>query len=379
MAASQPGFLEAAAAGVRDARNASCADGMGNTSHSAVQSWGRFTIRGLGIPMRRPLDPIASSLERKLCEVDLVEAWAWWLVQHVGVNSESAWQYVCVVNAWHDRAFGVGLAGNLSLARVKGMLGGWQRLQGSPIVRRVRHGVRPRMLRDGIAVGLQPTASPSDAVDASVLEVALVALARMCELVSGRGPFDPRRHPRRSDVRFVWRGGELVGCTIWIVNSKARGAAESLRKLPVHLPVTGALLSPGLALWYVCHVSDPVPEAAEASTPLFRDPRTGLILTVAYVRSRLRSLMSAIGRDGSLYGAHSLRIGGATAMSWLQASREHIMAAGRWRSDAYLRYLRQCRGEAMRLAQGVAGADTDDCEADFLDVDEHGFDDDDLA
>ena len=176
---------------------------------------------------------------------------------------------------------------------------------------------------------------------------------------------------------MCWRGGELVGCTIWLVNSKARGA-ESLRKLPVHLPVTGALLSPGLALWYVCHVSDPVPEAAEASTPLFRDPRTGLILTVACVRSRLRSLMSAIGRDGSLYGAHSLRIGGATAMSWLQASREHIMAAGRWRSDAYLRYLRQCHGEAMRLLQGVAGADTDDCEADFLDVDEHGFDDDDL-
>ena len=88
--------------------------------------------------------------------------------------------------------------------------------------------------------------------------------------------------------------------------------------------------------------------------------------------------MAAIGRDGSLYGAHSLRIGGATAMSWLQASREHIMAAGRWRSDAYLRYVRQCHGEAMRLAHGVAGAETDDCEADFLDIDEHGFDGDDL-
>ena len=88
--------------------------------------------------------------------------------------------------------------------------------------------------------------------------------------------------------------------------------------------------------------------------------------------------MRAIGRDGSLYGAHSLRIGGATAMSWLRASREDIMAAGRWRSDAYLRYLRQSRGVAMRLALGVAGADTDDLEADFLDIDEHDFDDTDL-
>ena len=65
-------------------------------------------------------------------------------------------------------------------------------------------------------------------------------------------------------------------------------------------------------------------------------------------------------------------------MSWLRASREDIMAAGRWRSDAYLRYLRQSRGVAMRLALGVAGADTDDLEADFLDIDEHDFDDTDL-
>ena len=84
MAASQPGFLEAARDGVLAARNASCVDGAGNSSHTAVISWTRFTVLGLGISSRRPLDPIASSLDQKLCEVDVVEAWAWWLVQHVG-------------------------------------------------------------------------------------------------------------------------------------------------------------------------------------------------------------------------------------------------------------------------------------------------------
>ena len=107
---------------------------------SAVQHWGRFTVIALRIAMRRPLDPLTTSLERKLCEVDLVDAFAWWLVEHVGVNTETAWSYVCVVNAWHDRAYGVGLAGNFPLQRVKSMLSGYQRLLQSPIARRLRYG-----------------------------------------------------------------------------------------------------------------------------------------------------------------------------------------------------------------------------------------------
>ena len=65
-------------------------------------------------------------------------------------------------------------------------------------------------------------------------------------------------------------------------------------------------------------------------------------------------------------------------MSWLASSRESIMAAGRWRSDAYLRYICVCEAESLRLVHGIAGADVDDRVADFLDVDAHGFDDDDL-
>ena len=377
MAASQPGFLEAARDGVLAARNASCVDGAGNSSHTAVISWTRFTVLGLGISSRRPLDPIASSLYQKLCEVDVVEAWAWWLVQHVGVNIETAWQYVGVANSHHERSFGVPFAGGMSLDRVRGMLDGWQRLRRTPVVRRMRFGVRPRLLRDAIATSLSPRTSALDANVATCLEAALVALARMGELVSGRGPFDRARLPSRADVRFGFRDGVLVSCAIWFVNSKARGA-ERFRKLRVVLPISGSLLSPGLALWYLCRVVDPVPTAAEADTPLFRDPATGLVLTVAFIRQRLRAILSAAGRDGSLYGAHSLRIGGATAMSWLQASRENIMAAGRWRSDAYLRYVRECHAESLRLVHGIASAETDDRQPDFLDIDEHGFDDDDF-
>ena len=157
----------------------------------------------------------------------------------------------------------------------------------------------------------------------------------------------------------------------------ARGA-ERFRRLPVHLPIRGRYLSPGLALWYLIYVVDPVPPPLARSTPLFRDPSTGVSLTVSAMRTWLRTCLAAVGRDASLYGAHSLRIGGATAMAWLQAPTDVTMAAGRWRSDAYLRYLRDRRSEVMRYAEGVAGADTDDFESDFVDVDALDFDADDL-
>ena len=161
-----------------------------------------------------------------------------------------------------------------------------------------------------------------------------------------------------------------------MINSKARGS-EAMRKLPVHLPMAGKYLSPGMALYYLTEVIDSVPAISRSTTPLFRNPATGRILTVAFIRARLRSIMTSIGRDGSLYGAHSLRIAGATALAFLQVPGEQIQAAGRWHSGAYLRYLRERGSEALDQLSRVASADVDDFEADFLDVDCQGFDADD--
>ena len=80
-----------------------------------------------------------------------------------------------------------------------------------------------------------------------------------------------------------------------------------------------------------------------------------------------------------MYGAHSLRIGGATALAFLRIPGDQIQAAGRWHSGAYLRYLRQTRGRALMNLTLVAGADTDDMEADFVDIDAHGYNGDDDA
>ena len=369
IAAAQPGFLEQYRAGATQAHNASCKDEKGNLTHSAVQHWSRFTILALKLPMLRPLDPMTTSLAVKLGEVDLVEMYAWWLVTQVGVNTETAWSYVSTVNAWHHRATGVYLAANNPLIRVKHMLDGLQRLSGEPVPRRKRIGVRPAHMCAAIAAKYGVEARNRDASNwAALFETALVALARAGELASNlpRGAFDPKRHPSRADVTFEYTAdGQPCKCSIWIVNSKARGA-EALRKIQVHIPMCGRYLSPGVRLFDLIHHVDPVPPERAASTPLFRDFR-GNILTVNAVRAEIRALMDGIGRPGSLYGAHSMRIGGATALAYLGATPETIKAHGRWKSDAYMSYVRARERECMSFTRGICGADVDDFEADHLD------------
>ena len=48
---------------------------------------------------------------------------------------------------------------------------------------------------------------------------------------------------------------------------------------------------------------------------------------------------------------------------------------GRWRSDAYLRYIRACRGQYISYMTQICTADVDDMEADHLDLDAHDLDD----
>ena len=369
MAAANPDFLERFREGVASARAAQCADGRGNDSHSAVKHWCRFVTLGLKFErVIRPFDPLHTPLDVKLCEVDLVEAYAWWLVTQVGVLTSTAWDYVTVVNAWHRRQCGVGLAGDFPLTRVQKMLDGLQRTMGCPTPRRKRIGVRSTHLRDGMRLAYGDITNARDACFAALMATAFAGVLRAGELASGypRGAFVAIRHPSRQHLRFTLdASGQPVRCVLQIVNSKARGA-EGLRLLNMRVPMTGAHLCPGWLLWRYVKEFDPVPPELEATTPLFRDRSTGKVITVDAVREELRRLMGLLGRDASVYGAHSLRIGAATALAFLGAPEHVIKALGRWRSDAYLLYIRDSRTEAEHYQRNLLGAAVDDFEADEL-------------
>ena len=98
--------------------------------------------------------------------------------------------------------------------------------------------------------------------------------------------------------------------------------------------------------------ADPVPERERPWTPLFRH-RSGAPLRVAEVRSEVRKMMSAIGRPAADYGAHSLRIGGATAALAAGVDPSVIRLLGRWSSDCYEIYTRLNRQVAVRVGLQV--------------------------
>ena len=85
----------------------------------------------------------------------------------------------------------------------------------------------------------------------------------------------------------------------------------------------------------------PTPVGQGAHTPMFRKPNGGAF-TTDDIRAIVRQVCVAIGEDPTQFGAHSLRIGGATALFAAGADPLHIRTMGRWSSDCYRLYVRAC-------------------------------------
>ena len=88
--------------------------------------------------------------------------------------------------------------------------------------------------------------------------------------------------------------------------------------------------------------------------PLFCWPN-GAPLTVDQVRAAVKRTMAAAGLNPDRFGAHSLRIGGATALFAAGADPTVIRTMGRWSSDIYRLYVRAC---FERCCASLAGRST---------------------
>ena len=76
----------------------------------------------------------------------------------------------------------------------------------------------------------------------------------------------------------------------------------------------------------------------------------------------VRNVMVAIGLDGSLFGAHNLRIGGATAALASGMDPSLIRMMGRWSSDIYEIYCRMCKQTAVRVGVTIGSTAFNDVE-----------------
>ena len=66
--------------------------------------------------------------------------------------------------------------------------------------------------------------------------------------------------------------------------------------------------------------------------------------------------MSAAGRSADAFGAHSLRIGGATAALAAGVPPQLIRLMGRWSSDVYELYTRMSTQAALSVGEAISSA-----------------------
>ena len=139
----------------------------------------------------------------------------------------------------------------------------------------------------------------------------------------------------------------------------AKGKPGTTKSVPLILAGGGSLLDPVIALERMIAL-DPVDESEAATTPLFA--QFGRAISVRQLRLVVKDLMAMMGLDARRFGAHSLRIGGATAALAANMSPAAIRAAGRWSSDVYLLYTRASRQAAMHVATVIGSTPFEDME-----------------
>ena len=91
----------------------------------------------------------------------------------------------------------------------------------------------------------------------------------------------------------------------------------------------------------------------------------GTAITVDMVRDEVKALMESIGLDPAHYGAHSLRIGGASAALAAGVPPSLIRLMGRWSSDVYEVYCRLSSQAALRVGGSIAAAEVETVEGGF--------------
>jgi hypothetical protein len=339
--------------------NSAVRDRAGGARSTGVRWWLKFCIFGRSTsPLTRLT--AASPLEAKLEAEQLLMDFAIWLAtcrpSGKPVSAKSIGKYISEVRAWHLRTTRTHLTGDLDYSAIQGLIRGLARELPQPAKQR-RWGVRTQDLARAIRSHLSaPTASAS--MWAAMLSTAFCGLLRAAEAAVQEGEaFDPLVNLTREDISFKVdeKGNEYMVLMV----RPAKQYPGALKDVPLLISAGGSLLDPVRAMKRMLEL-DPVPVHERASTPLFRLGQAAI--TVAQVRSMVKVLMRAIGLDERRYGAHSLRIGGATAALAAGLSPATIRAAGRWSSDIYLIYCRISKESAAGVATCIGSTPFEDLE-----------------
>ena len=342
------------------------ADGRGGSTHPAVRHWIYFTS------VARRIDPCRVCSRHQLGlllleEENLMMDFVMWLVLFKPLNNsisiESAIGYMQTVNRWHERHFGYQIAGTSDTPHLRDLLKGMRREIIQP-PKRPRYGVRTQQLSASMnkvlkeEQGMSKAARKMNANWRAALACAFCALMRAGEfaLADEKTRWDPELHLSRADVEFFYDDDGVL-CVALMMRPLKKGKPTRGKRVRVILRSGGSLLDPVAELRRLFDV-DPVSKEARASTPLFRSQVSNAdkcTLTVPMVRDMVRLLMRSQGENPKRFGAHSLRIGGASAALAAKVHPMTIRAMGRWSSDMHEIYSRMSV-EAAGFATSLIGS-----------------------
>ena len=160
---------------------------------------------------------------------------------------------------------------------------------------------------------------------ASALSLQYFACLRASELCSDSS-FPT--HPSRSDISFLQSGSSLV------MRYTCHSSKTAPHGFQAHVGCSG---TPICAPCIMTHFFSSFP--SEPTSPLFRFS-SGRLLTYHLYNSIIKRLVQIAGLDPSFYSTHSVRAGAATQAARSGLDPDSIKRLGRWRSQAYLVYLR---------------------------------------
>ena len=274
------------------------------------------------------------------------------------INTRTARKYVSQVVNWMRRVYRADFAGGLDLVNLRDMLKGVRRELGEAPPR-PRYGVRTQDLREALNRFLPKGSSRDAQMWRAALSSAFCGLLRGCEVGLPEGvAFDSAEHLTRKDVQFRTRpdGKRLAILTIRL----AKSGQLTGKTVPVFLVGGGTLVDPVAELERML-ADDPVAEQQQAVTPLFRCSN-GDAITRAQVGRMVKELMGRLGRDPARFGAHSLRIGGATAALAAGVHPSVIRITGRWMSEVWMIYARLSKQAALQVSAVVGSTPFEDLE-----------------
>jgi hypothetical protein len=330
---------------------ASTVDGVGGQHGTGVRGWFIYTVHGRG------LTPLPCKVSMRDFEVasfweDVLEDFAIWYVTFQphgnAVSGETMGKYVSQVRAWYQRRTRTRLGLGAEGSRVADILKGYRRLVDQPPPLE-REGCMPDDLRRGLDAVYPSDGSDTSAAWRAALTYGFATLSRGGDGEfalddSRKEEFESSQHLTPADVTLAISGGY----TNLSVLMRKRKDLRVLRgkQSRVVLAGGGTVLDPvgDMIEWLRRRRSLGLAEDG----PLFcwTDGRS---FTVNEVRSAVRACMQAAGRDPARFGAHSLRIGAATAALAAGVSPQLIRLMGRWSSDVYELYCRM----SLQAAVGV--------------------------